>query len=551
MARKTNSAIAYAQDVVDKKIKAPKYIIKQCQEFLDIVENKSDKYFLDIKEVKLIENATKLMNMASGLAVGKTVYESLVGFQWLFIIAILCVKHKSNPEKRRYETATLLIARKNGKTFLIGVIFAILLIIEPKFSEFYSVAADGELSRIVKKELTQLITSSPLIDKHFKIKRDVVECNLTKSSYKPLNYSNNRLDGRKSNVWLADEVGALPERYAISAMKSSQINMINRLGILISTAYPNVNNPMIEEVDYAKKVLDGVIEDETYFSLLYEPDDTKNWKDNDDIIFHSNPLALDIPDNLDYLYQQRKLAIEVTSERTNFLTKHLNIFLQSNQDEVYLDTDKWIKCRTEKVNFNNKEVVVAFDLSLTTDLTAISMMYKEDNKYFVKAIGFLPEDSLPNRREKIDYRAAADIGECIITPGAIVDYNMVEDYIRNIENKFNCRINCIVADPFNATQMLLSLAEDYEVIELKQSYTNLSAPTKEFRNEVYKGNIVYERSKLFDWNVANAITRKDKSENEMLDKANKNKQRIDLLAATIFAFSQCYLLEEDWTIQII
>ena len=157
MAKKVNSAIQYANDVVNKKIKAPKYVIKQCEEFLEIVENKSEKYYLDIKEVKLIENATKLMNMASGLSIGKSVYESLVGFQWLFIIAILCIKHKDNPAKRRYEKAILLIARKNGKTFLIAVIFGILLIIEPKFSEFYSVAADGELSRIVKKELDQLI----------------------------------------------------------------------------------------------------------------------------------------------------------------------------------------------------------------------------------------------------------------------------------------------------------------------------------------------------------------------------------------------------------
>ena len=148
------------------------------------------------------------------------------------------------------------------------------------------------------------------------------------------------------------------------------------------------------------------------------------------------------------------------------------------------------------------------------------MMYKEDGKYYIKAIGFLPEDSLPNRREKIDYRALETVGECVITKGAIVDYNQVEDYIRNIENNFKCRIECIVADPFNATQMLLSLAEDYEVIELKQSYTNLSAPTKEFRNEVYKGNIIYEKSS-------------------------------DLLAATIFAFTQCYLMEESWTIQVI
>ena len=109
-----------------------------------------------------------------------TVYESLVGFQWLFIIAVLCIKHRDNPNKRRYETATLLISRKNGKTFLIAVLFALLLIIEPKFSEFYSVAADGELSRLIKKELEQLLATSPLLEKHFKVLRTRVECLLTK-----------------------------------------------------------------------------------------------------------------------------------------------------------------------------------------------------------------------------------------------------------------------------------------------------------------------------------------------------------------------------------
>lgn len=193
---RTNPAIDYCNRVVNKEIPAPKYVKKQCKEFLKIVNGKSKKFFLDVKEVQLIENATKLMNMASGLAVGKSVYESLVGFQWLFIIAILCVKHKDNPEKRRYEIATLLISRKNGKTFLIAVIFAILLIIEPKFSEFYSVAADGELSRLIKKELDQLISSSPLLSKHFKIKRDEIIFNGKKSVYKPLNYSTNRLDGK-------------------------------------------------------------------------------------------------------------------------------------------------------------------------------------------------------------------------------------------------------------------------------------------------------------------------------------------------------------------
>lgn len=544
-------AYLYAYGVVNGEINAGKYIKKQCKEFLDIAEGNHNKYFLDLEEYKMIKNVTKLMNMASGLRSGQTVHDSLAGFQWLFIVAILCIKHRDMPTKRRYETATLLIARKSGKTFLISVIFAILLILSPKYSEFYSVAADGELSRLIKKELDQLISSSPLISKHFRIKRDEVIFNAKESKYKPLNYSTNRLDGRKANVWLCDECGALPERYPISAMQSSQINMENRLGIIISTAYPTLNNPMSEEVEYAEKVLDGIIEDETYFSLLYAPDDKINWKDNDDIIIQSNPLAVEIPENMDYLYQQRSKAIELSSERTNFLTKHLNIFLQNNNEEVYIDIDKWKSCRTDKIDFSGQDVVVGVDLSLTTDLTAISLMFKHDGKYYSKSIGFLPEDSLSDRREKFDYRQAQERGECIITKGSIVDYTEVEKFIRDIEENFNCNIKAIVSDPFNAVNMMQSLAEDYEVIMLKQNYTNLSAPTKELRNEVYTNNFVYEASKLYDWNVGNAITVKDKQENEMLSKANKNKQRIDLIAAAVFAFSQLYLEEDDdWSIQI-
>jgi phage terminase large subunit-like protein len=239
------------------------------------------------------------------------------------------------------------------------------------------------------------------------------------------------------------------------------------------------------------------------------------------------------------------------SAMREFRIKILNQWLSSHEEESYIDLKAFKKGSTEKIDFAGKNVVVSFDLSLTTDLTAIDMMYKEDGKYYVKAIGVLPSASLKRRREKFDYRLAEERGECIITEGEIVDYNLVEEYIRNIEDKFDCCIESIVCDPYNATQMMLSLAEDYKVVELKQTIMNLSAPTKEFRNEVYKGNVIYEQSKLFEWNVANAVTRKDRNENEALDKANKNKQRIDLLAACIFAFSECYTMEEDWAVQMI
>ena len=121
--------------------------------------------------------------------------------------------YRENPDKRRYETAILEIARKNFKTFTIATIFVLLFLLEPKFSKFYSVAPNGALSREVKTAIEEILKSSPLVYLHgdrprFKILRDYIECNLNENRYVPLNYSNSRMDGKLPNVFLADEVGA-------------------------------------------------------------------------------------------------------------------------------------------------------------------------------------------------------------------------------------------------------------------------------------------------------------------------------------------------------
>ena len=90
-------------------------------------------------------------------------------------------------------------------------------------------------------------------------------------------------------MYVADEVGALRDSYPIQAMQSSQMNMVNRTGILISTAYQSTDNPMTQEVEYAEKVLDGIIEDDALFSLLYKPDDPKEWM-TDKSLIEANPL---------------------------------------------------------------------------------------------------------------------------------------------------------------------------------------------------------------------------------------------------------------------
>ena len=146
-----NKAYEYAKMVVDDKIKdvygkptkAPQYVIKQCERFLEISDNKDTTYKIDTKKVKKVESILKLLKMPLGINAGQSLYDCTTGYQWLFYIAVLCTVYRNDESRRRYETAILEICRKNYKTYTIGTLFIILMLTEPRFSNLYSVAPDG------------------------------------------------------------------------------------------------------------------------------------------------------------------------------------------------------------------------------------------------------------------------------------------------------------------------------------------------------------------------------------------------------------------------
>lgn len=533
-----HKAYQYAKDVVEDKFISAKYIKIACQNFLDDVHNPDCKYEIDEKQLELITGLTKLINMATGLKVGTSAHDALAGFQWFFLVNALCWVHKDRPEKRRYEKSVLLIARKSGKSFLVGLIFIILMIIEPEFSEFYSVAPDRELSSIVKKEIQQMIDASPYIQKYFQTLRSEVRCTLKKSKFIPLATSENRMDGRLANVFVADEVGALKNRYPISAMESSQMNLVNRTGILISTAYESLNNPMTEEMEYAEKVLDGVIPDETLFALLYKPDNPENWL-SDEALLQANPLVFDLPENLEQLKKQRAKAMEIPSEQQNFKTKHMNIFVDGDLSEVYVSTEDLRKCKIDSYDWYGRDVYLGVDLSQTTDNTAVAMVTWDEQlqKYVQKVWAFLPAGNVEtkNKLEKIDYRIMKDMGYCFFSGDKVINYREVEDFVLGIEAKYGVRVKSIGYDRWNCISSANRWYEKgYEVVEIKQHSSTLHPATKLLKECILKQNFAYETNKLFELNVSNAREVKDNNLNSYVNK-KKSTGKIDLLAATINA----------------
>lgn len=547
-----DKALEYCYFAIESE-KVPRYVKKQAIDFIEVAEGKSDKYTIDEKLVDKINRLTCIMNMSTGLKVGQTVNESLVGFQWLFIMAVLCEKHKDNIDKRRYNTALLLLARKSGKTFLIAVLFILLFLTCPKFSEFYSVAPDGALSRIVKKEIEHIIGVSPDLEKHFKIKRDDVTCILTDNIYIPLNYSTSRMDGRLATAWISDETGALPSTYPIDAMRSSQINMLNRLGIIISTAYPTVVNPMTAEMEYAKKVFDGVIEDDTYFALLYEPDNKENWQTDDNIIYQSNPLALEIKENLEYLFKQRQDAINKPLSQVNFLCKHCNIFLNKGVDS-YINIEEFKECFVDEapISLNNKDVYIGIDCASKKDLFGVTfhIPYRDlrDGKVHIYSenYAFLPNlKSIEEHQinDKMPYLAWYELGWVMHTDNIIIDTKVVMNFIFEFIEKHKLTNPRFIIDPSGARDVENILLEhNCEIYELYQSPKHLHACTNGLRDLITEKRIEFKRNDCLLWCFSNAYVITNTDGLIKIDKRNRDVERIDLVDSNIFATK----LSEFW-----
>lgn len=541
----------------------PRYVKLQMRDFMRLCEDKDKTFTVSVKKIQQIEGLLKLLIMPKGLKAGETLYNCSSGYQWLVYTASLAVVYRDNQERRRYETVLLEICRKNFKTFTIATLFIILFIIEPCFSQFYSVAPDGALSREIREAIEQILKSSPLVLKHkdkerFKILRDYILFKPLSNKYTPLNYSNSNLDGRLPSVFCADEIGALPNHYAIDAMQSGQLNILNKLGFLISTKYPTLNNPLESEVNYAKKVLDGTVKDSTYFSLLFEPDNVKEWQTNDLILRQANPVSLEINEIWQDLLKKRAQAIAQEDKRENFVTKHCNIIYSGAGTETYIDVSAVQACKVANIEWQGRVVYLGLDLSESGDNTSVSMLsVDENNNILADVYAFIPEDRIDEKSasERVNYRELLKTGKVITCGNKVIDYKAVEDFILSLESRLGVQIQAVGYDRWNALSTAQKLENaGYTCVEIRQHSSVLHPPTKLLKEKILEGSFAYTSNPLLEINFLNARCTYDTNKNLYVNK-KKSAGKVDMIVATIDA---CYLLQQDYflgsegfTIQVI
>lgn len=527
-----------------------KYIKLQAKAWITIVNGDDPEAYVDDK---MYTKVFKILNLMVHPDLKVPMTEGLEPYAQLLIVAILCTKLRNEEGKdiRYYESALLEIGRKNFKTFACAVIFILLMITEPEFSRFFSVAPDLKLSSELKGAFRKIVKSSPALEQHFKILRSQINCKLTDSEYVPLAYSNDGMDGKLANAFLADEAGALDD-YPVEAMRSSQITLSNKLGIVISTQYPNDDNVMLDEIDMVKKILDGLHDDKRYFGLLYEPDAElikgDSWQTEDRIIYQANPVAVSYDYIFANLVKKRRLAVLYPNKRENFLCKHCNIRYKGLGTEAYIESTKVKeRCVPENLDFwKGKKVYIGLDLSMTEDNTAVAMTTTEDGIIHTKVWGFIPGDkkAVKSEKEHVDYDKLIRQNVCFESEGEVIDYGDVENLIMSLEEQYGVEIVQIGYDPYNAISTVQKLeAAGYECVAIKQHSSVLHMPTKLLKESILGGTFYYDANRLLEINFENARCSYDTNMNRYVNK-KRSAGKVDMVVALINSIYLCqqYLL---------
>lgn len=179
---------------------------------------------------------------------------------------------------------------------------------------------------------------------------------------------------------------------------------------------------------------------------------------------------------------------------------------------------------------------VGMDLSSTKDLTALVAVFPDDDGFDVLAQFFVPQDSLQERvrRDRVPYDQWARDGHLIVTPGNVVDYEVIRQSLKDWAAEFTLRE--IAYDPWNATDLVTRLQEQdgFTCVPMRQGFTSLSAPTKALEKAVLGRTLRHDGHPVLRWNVSNVSVEVDATGNLKPSK-KVSTERIDGVVALVMA----------------
>jgi phage terminase large subunit-like protein len=448
---------------------------------------------------------------------------------------------------RRFRTAYCAVPRKNGKsTISAGIGLYLLVADDEQGAEVYSAATTRDQARIVFDEAKRMVAASPALRRRVEPLINNLHVAASASRFMPLSSDSSTMDGLNVHGAIIDELHAHKTRGVVDVLDTATGARRQPLLFEITTAGYDRHSICFEHHDYSSKVLEGVLQDDSWFAFIAAADEGDDWTDPE-VWRKANP-NFGISVKQDDLARKAEKAIALPGAQNAFRRMHLNEWTE--QAERWIDMAAWDACDApvDPDWLRGRPCYGGLDLSTTTDVSALAWVFPPhdgDDRWRVLSRYFVPEDNLRKRaeRDRVPYDLWAAQGFIEATSGNVVDYGAIEQRIRADSLLFQVRE--IAYDPWNATHIALRLQDEgATMVEFRQGFRSMSAPTRELEKLIVSRKLAHGANPVTRWMAANVAVAQDPAGN-LKPAKDKSTERIDGIIAIIMALGRAMLPEED------
>ena len=466
----------------------------------------------------------------------------LLDWQWQQIVAPL-IGWKRADGTRRFRRGYIEVPKKNGKSTLFSGLSLYLLAGDgEQGAEVYSAAVDRDQASIVYNEAANMVEASPALASRLGVVRSTKRITFlkTRSFYKALSADVPAKEGLNAHAVLIDELHAQRTRELWDTLRYAGASREQPLHLSVTTAGFDRLSICWEQHEYAEHVLSGLIQDSAFFAFIAAAAQDDDWTDPS-VWQKANP-SFDITLSADQFAEDCKEAQQSPAKENSFRRYRLNQWTE--QDVRWLSMEKWDACAGTLPDWSGKMCWAGLDLSSTQDITALVLVFRDENHYYALAYFWVPEDRARQRakRDRVPYDQWINDGLIEATPGAVIDYERIRAKINELGKQYN--ILEIAIDRWNATQLATQLTDDgFEVVAFGQGYASMNWPTKKLEEVVLAARLSHGANPVLRWMAGNVSIETDAADNWKPSK-KKSRERIDGIVALIMALDRASRQEE-------
>jgi phage terminase large subunit-like protein len=509
-------------------------------------------FFFDEKEADRAVAFFRMLRHVDGEWYGKRFI--LADWQEFDIIRPLFGWRRVGTKIRRFRSAYIEVARKNGKSPLAAGISAFCFLADHEFGGFSVAAATKEeQARIVWNYARKMIEASPELRKHIKTFKRSLFCSRLGSSFVPLGGDSKTQDGPSIHSGVIDEYHAhkTPDMYNVVA--SGRGARRQPLLVAITTAGSGQHSPCHKEHDLAVRIIEGVLANEEYFAYIATVDDETKWQEREEWLKANPNFGISVYEKgfeSDFLEAQQ--AIDKQNE---FKRKRLNIWTE--QVTRWLPIEAINRCggAIDLASLRGKRCFAGLDLGITRDVSALILAFQVgtfkreetgEELPLVQLVGryWVPQDSVEQRYQidGVNYPAWIAQGWISATPGASTRYDMIRRDLNLLAQEYE--IAEIAVDRAHAHQLMVELADDgFTVVKHAQTFLAMNYPCRALEELIIERRLRHGDDPVLTWMFSNVAVSRDSQENMKIEKA-KSGDRVDGVVAAAMAVGRLLIAPE-------